>query len=367
MLAQSGKLAIKVFYTWEQSQQGAKFDPGFGKTIQWDIPLLEGYDYSFIKNTAADPGTHHFKGVINPSLNKEVESWKPDVLLVFGWSFSSHLSCMRYFHGRLPVLFRGDSTLLNDRSGIKKGLRRLFLRWVYRHIDYALYVGINNKDYFLANGIKEDQLVFIPHAVDNLRFAEPQETYESQAKEWRNKVGLSENDLVILYAGKLEPVKAPFFLLKVAASIERADIKFLLVGNGVLEPELKEKARSDKRIVFLDFQNQKMMPVVYRVGDIFILPSCSETWGLAANEAMACSRPVMLSAKTGGGPDLVREGINGIVFDNDDVHKCVKFINRLADDRSLLRQMGENSAQRIQQFDFEKNSAILIEFVTNRI
>ncbi|HXO74089.1 MAG TPA: glycosyltransferase, partial [Puia sp.] len=150
MLAQSNRLLVKVFYTWEQSQQGSKFDPGFGKKIEWDIPLLEGYEYCFVKNTAAEPGTHHFKGVINPTLNKEVESWNPDAVLVFGWSFSSHLACMRYFKGRIPVLFRGDSTLLDDKPGVKKWLRRVFLRWVYRFIDYALYVGINNKNYFLA-------------------------------------------------------------------------------------------------------------------------------------------------------------------------------------------------------------------------
>ena len=368
-LAESKRVVLKVFYTWEQSQQGAKFDPGFGKTIQWDIPLLEGYDYVFVKNTAADPGTHHFKGMINPSLNKELESWKPDVLLVFGWSFSSHLACMRYFHGRLPILFRGDSTLLDDRPGIKKGLRNLFLRWVYRFVDYALYVGTNNKNYFLAHGIKEDQLVLMPHAVDNRRFAEPREVYESQANEWRKNAGFSDSDLVVLFAGKLEPKKDPSFLLELAASVEKKNIKFLLVGNGVLEAELKENAGNHTRIVFLDFQNQQMMPVIYRVGDIFILPSRGpgETWGLAANEAMACSRPVMMSVKTGGAPDLVQEGVNGILFDNGDVSKCAKFISQLADDRGLLRQMGKNSAQRIQQFSFDKNRDILIDLVTNRL
>src|ERR1700754_108540 len=183
MLAQSNRLLVKVFYTWEQSQQGSKFDPGFGKKIEWDIPLLEGYEYCFVKNTAAEPGTHHFKGVINPTLNKEVESWNPDAVLVFGWSFSSHLACMRYFKGRIPVLFRGDSTLLDDKPGVKKWLRRVFLRWVYRFIDYALYVGINNKNYFLAHGIAESRLVLLPHAVDNRRFAEPRDEYEGQAKQ----------------------------------------------------------------------------------------------------------------------------------------------------------------------------------------
>ena len=56
MLNNRQKIKIKIFYTWSQSQQGPKFDPGFGKNIAWDIPLLEGYNYTFIKNTMASFG-----------------------------------------------------------------------------------------------------------------------------------------------------------------------------------------------------------------------------------------------------------------------------------------------------------------------
>src|SRR5687767_11380417 len=77
LLNQRGRIAIKVFYTWSQSAKGPNFDPGFGKKIEWDIPLLNGYDYTFVKNTSSKPGTHHFKGIINPTLNAEVEQWQP--------------------------------------------------------------------------------------------------------------------------------------------------------------------------------------------------------------------------------------------------------------------------------------------------
>jgi hypothetical protein len=74
------------------------------------------------------------------------------------------------FQGKVPVLFRGDSTLLNEQPGVRKKVRRIFLRWVYKHIDHALYVGTNNKQYFLTHGLKEHQLHYVPHAIDNERF-----------------------------------------------------------------------------------------------------------------------------------------------------------------------------------------------------
>ena len=110
MLTERGNLAIKVFYTWGDAVLENKYDPGFGKSIEWDIPLLKGYDFTFVKNASLNAGSHHFGGINNPSLIREIKEWGPDAVLVYGWCFKSHLSAMRYFKGRIPVLFRGDST-----------------------------------------------------------------------------------------------------------------------------------------------------------------------------------------------------------------------------------------------------------------
>jgi glycosyltransferase involved in cell wall biosynthesis len=355
LLASENKIVIKVFYTWGQSQAGIKYDPGFARDIEWDIPLLDGYDYTFVKNISANPGTHHFKGIINPGLISEIETWKADFILIFGWSFHSHLKCLRHFHNKLPVLFRGDSTLLDEKKGIKKNIRRLFLKWVYRHIDFALYAGEENKKYFKAHGLKEDQLFFAPHAIDNKRFSEPDDAYIAKASLWRKEIGIEEDDFVILFAGKFEEKKNPGFLFELAERIPEHRIKFLLVGNGKLETVLKNKGNNNKRFIYLDFQNQQKMPVVYRIGNIFILPSKGpgETWGLAVNEAMACARPVIVSAKAGCASDLVKENQNGIIFEEHRFDKCIGFISALFTDKLLEKNMGFYSEKIIKAYSFE--------------
>ena len=140
----------KIFYTWGEDVLKEKFDPGFGRSIKWDIPLLNGYEYTFVKNVAKSPGSHHFLGIDNPDLIKEIIAWDADAILVFGWAFKSHLRAMRHFKGKIPVLFRGDSTILDQFGRLKHFARTTLLRWVYRHIDTALYVGEANKLYFLA-------------------------------------------------------------------------------------------------------------------------------------------------------------------------------------------------------------------------
>ena len=354
LLAQRKLLHLKVFYTWGQSQQMEKFDPGFGKTIQWDIPLLEGYDHQFVKNIAMDPGTHHFKGIINPSLINEIEAWGADALLVFGWSFQSHLKCLRYFHNKIPVLFRGDSTLLDEKGGIKQALRRLFLKWVYRHIDFAFYVGENNKNYFSAHGLKPAQLIYAPHAVDNERFAGPAARYEEQAIEIRKNLGIQTNDLVLLFAGKFEAKKNPFFLINLLNRISDQRLKILFAGSGALQSDLKSLAAKDDRILLMDFQNQQIMPAIYRVANLFILPSAGpgETWGLAINEAMASGRAVIASNKTGGAIDLIEDEVNGLILDLTNKAPLEELIQSSFNDKEKLLEMGRQSQLRIQSFTF---------------
>ncbi len=353
LLALQAAFEPKVFYTWSQTERMEKYDPGFGKKIEWDIPLLEGYEYAFVPNIATDPGTHHFRGMINPGLIEEIARWQADAVLIYGWSFDSHLKCMGHFHRKIPVLFRGDSTLLDERPGIRKWIRRMFLKWVYTHVDYALYAGTENRKYFLKHGLNSGQLIFAPHAVDNNRFAAPHEMYVQQAKIWRHELGISDDDVVILFAGKMEPKKDPLLILQIAGMIKDEKIKFLFVGNGVLEQELKTKAGNDKRILFLDFQNQQKMPVVYRLGDIFILPSKGpgETWGLSVNEAMACGKPVLVSDRCGCAADLVINGRNGYVFSaTDKADLAEKMV--LMNDREQLRKMGDESVELIKNFSY---------------
>src|SRR5665647_1236493 len=82
LLSQRKNIEIKVFYTWGESVLQEKYDPGFGKVIQWDIPLLKGYEYEFLKNTADDKGSHHFNGIINPHIIDSIKNYNPDAVLV---------------------------------------------------------------------------------------------------------------------------------------------------------------------------------------------------------------------------------------------------------------------------------------------
>ncbi|MDQ0967623.1 glycosyltransferase involved in cell wall biosynthesis [Flavobacterium sp. W4I14] len=399
----SKKTTLKVFYT-----RGAAsvYDHGFKKDISWDIPLLKGYDFEFLENTAKDPGTHHFGGIVNPTVMKQLANYEPSAILIYGWGWKSHLKIIRHFKGKIPIYFRGDSTLIDKKHNLKVFLQKLFLKWVYSYIDEAFYVGEANKAYFTAYGLKGKQLYFAPHAIDNDRFSKGR---KAEADRLRQKFGVADQEILILFAGKFEVKKNPSLLLEAFNALNLPNVHLLFVGNGVLEGSLKRKVeglgtkrsfdyaqddkegslelevRSSERMVneqsfdyaqddcikksihFMDFQNQTEMPVVYQACDLFCLPSKGpgETWGLAVNEAMAAGKAVLVSTKVGCAVDLVKPGINGEVFRSNDLDDLMQKLRELTGSKGKLTRMGVQSQQIIQNWSFEKQVEAIVGTIYN--
>jgi glycosyltransferase involved in cell wall biosynthesis len=341
-LAASAEIDVRVFYTWSQVETDGAFDCGFGMDVKWDIPLLEGYAYQFVPNIAKRPGVDHFGGLNTPTLVREIETWRADAVLIYTWNSLSHLRALRQLKGRLPVLFRGDSTLLDPRAWWRARLRRTFLTWVYSHVDVAIAVGTNNRDYFEWCGVPSRRIALAPHSVDTVRFSADRARHESFAAEWRRKLGIDPDALVILFAGKLQRKKNPGLLLDAFSSLKDGS-HLVFVGNGELEGELKTKAETIAQVHFMPFQNQSVMPAVYRLGDVFVLPSQGpeETWGLALNEAMASGRAVIASSNVGGARDLIHPGKNGWIFESGDLTALADTLRlAAADGRPALHCMG---------------------------
>ena len=339
MLAQEKSIDLKVFYSKKTEQ--VRFDKDFGQEITWDVPLTNGYVHeSFDANEKLG----------RTELMAAIESFSPDALLVYGWNFDGHLAAMRHFHGSVPIWFRGDSTLLDPLPLWKRTLRKVSLNWVYQFVDRAFYVGQANKRYFLWCGLEEDQLTYAPHAVDNEFFMADDEQRNKQALDIRNELGIDSKAMVFLFAGKLEPKKQPIELAEAFESIQE-QAHLIYVGSGVLEAQLKQRFESNPRIHFVGFQNQSKMPVWYRVGNVLCLPSLSETWGLAVNEALACGCRVIVSNRVGCAEDFTRRSSDCFCFEWDSPQQLIKVMHHLILDGKALSS--EVRKKLIQHFRFE--------------
>jgi glycosyltransferase involved in cell wall biosynthesis len=363
MLHERNNIEIKVFYTWSQSEGGSKYDPGFGKSITWDIPLLAGYNYTFVKNISKNPGSHHYKGIDNPTLKNEIVEWGAKAVMIYGWNFKSHFKIIRLLKNKIPILFRGDSTLLDETSGVKKYIRRLVLKFVYSYVDYALYPGNANKEYFLKHGLKERQLFFMPHAVDNSRFKGTTNRIEEVAA-YKESLQISKEAFVFLFVGKLESKKQPDFLINAFLSVKDKNSFLLIAGSGHLEQSLKSRFANNSNIIFLGFQNQEKMPLIYAMCDVFVLPSKGpgETWGLAINEAMASGKAVIASDACGASYNLIQLNVNGFIFANKDTKMLQSQLTYFINNKETAGLMGEKSLAIIADYCYT-NQCITVESI----
>lgn len=367
-LATSPAVQPRVFYTWSQAARGPVFDAGFGARLEWDIPLLEGYDHEFVPNVAKEPGSHRFRGIRNPTLNAAIARWGADALLVQGWNLQSHLQALRHFKGRIPVFFRGDSTIVDARTPLRALARRVALRWVYRHIDVAIAVGRNNRDYFAWCGLPPERIAFAPHSVDTRRFATRAELHDARALQWRHELGICESDRVLLYAGKFIPVKDPCLLIDAFLRVqEETRAHLVFVGGGALEGELRQRATGNAFIHFMPFQNQSTMPAVYRLGDVFVLPSRGpETWGLALNEAMASGRAILAGSRVGAARDLVCPGENGWVFESGSLASLTHVLRKvLRHSREELLRVGQAGQRMSPAWSSEETARRIAQIVSS--
>lgn len=364
LLTQRNRIIVKVLYTIGETG-GNHFDKGFKQSVDWDIPLLEGYDYEFVQNISLKPGSYHFFGIINRGLKEKITHYQPDAILVYGWSFFSHLLTMISFKGKYKIFFRGDSTMLDEVNSnyIKRILRKFILKQVYKFIDIALFVGLQNKLYFQSNGVSSKKLIFSPHSIDNLRFFDQKNLFQDRINEWKQNLKITDK-LVFIFIGKYESKKNPAILINAFKKITTHNVALLMVGSGEQEKALKELSKYNDNIIFIPFQNQSYMPIVYRLGDVLVLPSSGpgETWGLVVNEAFACGLPAIVSDKVGCFSDLINPKVTGWVFENgkqDDLFHCMEEAISLG--KEGLKEMGSYSRSLIQNWNFEENAKILEE------
>jgi len=331
--------------------------------VAWDIPLTEGYEFELVPNVSSRPGTHHFLGLRNPSLVERVLSWRPDVVHITGWAWFSHLLALRAFSKkRIPTLFRGDSHLL-DRvpCGPRWWIKRALLKQVYSWPAGFLAVGAANRAYYEAFDIEPNRLFPCPHSIDVARFAEPAIAFEQEAAEWRKQLGIAGDRCALLFAGKFERKKRPLELMRAVLALRNLNPVLVMVGSGELEAEVNTLAATNpEQFRLLPFQNQSRMPVVYRLGDLFVLPSASgETWGLAVNEALACGRPVLVSDRVGCVEDVVNTSC-GRVFSRADPSALVVALQEMIGDRDRLSEMGQSATERAWLFDISRTEEALI-------
>jgi len=314
------RFELMVFFAHRATQYD-QAQAGFGVGFDWDVDLLSGYKHVFLNNVARKPNLERFSGCDTPEIAARLAEANPDAVLVLGWHLKTYLQAA--FAAKrlgLPLLARGDSHLDTPRGVLKKIAKAAAYPFFLRLFDAALYVGERSHAYWRHYRYPETRLFFSPHCVDAAWFGERATSEAGNAL--RARLGIAPAAKVALFAGKLLQFKRPDDLIKAAArlKVEGRELEVLVAGSGPMETEIAAFARAaGVPLHMLGFYNQTEMPAAYAAADVLVLPSEHETWGLVANEALACGRPVVLADSVGSAPDLAADGTAGRVFPVGDI------------------------------------------------
>jgi glycosyltransferase involved in cell wall biosynthesis len=318
-LAKRVDLEVCYAHRATAQDQGAA---GFGVAFEWDSDLLSDYAHTFLRNVSKAPGPSRFAGCDTPAVADWVARGRFDAVLVMGWHLKSYwqatFGCLRR---GIPVMVRGDSQLVTRRSVGLRVAKRLSYPAGLRLFSAALYVGERSRAYFAHYGVPARRLFFSPHGIDEDWFSS-RATGEAR-DHLRSRLGLALDATLLLFAGKLVDFKRPVDVIH-AAALMRADgapVAVAVAGDGPLAFAVRAAA-ADAGVPLhpLGFLNQSEMPAAYAAANVLALPSNGrETWGLVANEALACGAPIVVSDAVGCAPDLAGDASVGRTYPLGDI------------------------------------------------
>lgn len=324
------RLDLTVFYAHNATAHD-QAKAGFGVGFAWDVDLLAGYDHVFLSNVARTPGLGRFSGVDTPEIFPRLREGQFDVLLLMGWYLKSFIQgLVAAKRLAIPVMLRGDSHLETPRGLFKVVAKRGLYPHFLRRFDAALVVGKRNRAYWEHYGYPGAQIFDTPHCVDNTFFAE--RARPETGAMMRRRLGIPSEAKVVLFAGKLVPLKRPLDVLDAIAKMRPFDAgtHLLVAGAGQLEGALRERAKTlNVPLHVLGFCNQTEMPAAYATADVLALPSNQETWGLVVNEALASGKPALVSDAVGCAPDLAELLGSGAVFRLGDTEDFARKLDRI--------------------------------------
>jgi len=353
-----------------------RYEPEFGVTYKWDVPLLDGYKSIFLRNYSPKSSVNPIWGKINPGIISELIKNRYDGIFVHGHFATTNL--LAFLTSKLigtQVLLRAISSNFYD-SRVKRSkfillAKNIYLKILYKYfIDSFLSIGSRNRDFFKYYGVPENKIFHCPYSVDNDFFTNNANIFFKERENLRKEFGVKSDETIILFASKLIPKKDPFHLLKSYKKINNVKKKHLfIVGDGALKKEMERFVKSERleNVHFFGFQNQINMVKFYSISDVFIRTDIPQTgdWGATVNESLACSLPVIATNAISSQADLVKEGYNGHTIEVGDIEKLAFLLKNLIENPEILFKMRDNCLSVVAENSYEKDVEGIIKALSS--
>jgi glycosyltransferase involved in cell wall biosynthesis len=251
----------------------------------------------------------------------------------------------------------------HQRAWPKAKARELFYALLLRSRATVFCTGSNTVEYFLKRGFPRERLVNLP--IYN-EVSKGKEAYLGRKAELFEKYDISEQDFFVTCGSRLVREKG-FDLMFDAVAMLPADVrthlKLLIVGKGPERESLKEQVRKlglDAQIVFEDWLDIEDFRACIANSHLFVHPARFDAYGAGTLNAMIVGTPVVATQQSGSGPDRIRDGVNGFLYDCNDVRRLSEVIESGFRDRGRLQDMGRAARATAEQFAPEQGAQTLL-------
>lgn len=368
-MAQDPRFDLRVAYcTLRGAEPGV--DPEFEATVQWDVPLLDGYTWTRVPNRGS--GADSFWGLRNPKLRALVRDGRFDAVLCyvsyrrasFWIAYRAARSCGAAF------LFGTDAASLAPRDGRswKAAAKNYFWPFLFRLADQIIVPSSATAEMMSSLGIPDEKVTLTPFVVDNDWWSAQAARTDRNAT--RASWNISSDDLVVLFCAKLQPWKRPMDLLQAFARARPDRSVLVFAGEGPLREELRSAALAlgvEDRVRFLGFVNQSLLPGVYASADVIVLPSEYEPFAVVVNEAMCCGCPVIASSNVGAVRDLIAPVTPDFIFPTGDVTTLARILDSVIREPASLRAAGIAARAHMQNWTPKHNIDATFEAVSKAV
>jgi D-inositol-3-phosphate glycosyltransferase len=214
-----------------------------------------------------------------------------------------------------------------------------------------------------------NKIVVIPPGVDVSHF------YPIPADEAKLFVGLKPDDRMVLFVGRIEPLKGVDTLIQAMSCLQWKEARLvhlaIIGGDPAASPQemsaemarlqkLCDDLSVDQTVVFLGKRDQDKLPYYYSAAELLVMPSHYESFGMVALEAMACGTPVIAS-EVGGLAYLVRDGETGFTIPDQEPEMLCEKISWLLNDHEMQARMSERAVEYAQDYAWEKIANQIVE------
>jgi glycosyltransferase involved in cell wall biosynthesis len=305
--------------------------------------------YDFLPPPTSPLIPRRVRQLFNDDIRPMLEAHDFDAMILHGMYDSSAVrQAVRWCRSKgRPYVFRCDANVEKERALLRRTFHRIMMTGRVKRAAALLYMGTQNRRYYELFGGREEQFFLAPWEFDYHNVEQAYREIAPLRDRSREELGLADR-VVVVTIGRLLALKGFQTLVPAIARLaaEGRPVHLLVAGDGPYRAELESLIASHQApVTLLGNVDRSGVVRALTAGDVFVLASTQEAWGLVVNEAALCGLPLVCSDAVGAAPDLVLPGENGDIFPAGDVDRLCEILRSLCDDPSKRAAMGRRSQE----------------------